>query len=173
MRSPTQSSAFFPPSPRPSTAPNYPTPPASPIALLTPPSPASGVVDPFSDKNGLISSDPFADQHPPLVQPNHSSSGKFSEIETIRRPFVPTLEDEVGVEPGEQVRILQLYDDGWTKVEKVKSLETSKGKEKMTEAETGLIPIDCLREPGVDLPTFIDKKRISGYTSPTNSTFGL
>jgi hypothetical protein len=129
-------------------------------------------LDPFSDKNSLISNDPFADQHPPLVPPNQSS-GKFSEIETICRPFVPTLEDEVGVEPNEQVRILQVFDDGWTKVEKVKSLKSSKGKVKVTEVDTGLIPIDCLRAPGVDLPTFFDKKRISGYTSPTKSTFGI
>lgn len=92
----------------------------------------------------------------------------------IRRPFVPTREDEVGVEPNEQVRILQLFDDGWAKVEKVKSFEASKGKEvEGTEVETGLIPIDCLREPGVDLPTFFVKKQISGYTSPTQSTFGF
>lgn len=77
------------------------------------------------------------------------------------------------MEPNEQVRILQLFDDGWTKVEKVNSLKASKGKVKVAEVETGLIPIDCLRESGVDLPTFFDKKRISGYTSPTKSTFGF
>lgn len=58
----------------------------------------------------------------------------------------------------EQVRILQLFNDGWIKVEKVKSLEVSKGKVKVndSEVEMGMIPIDC-----------------QGYTSPTKSTFGF
>ncbi|THH04996.1 hypothetical protein EW145_g5126, partial [Phellinidium pouzarii] len=63
-------------------------------------------------------------------------------IEFIKRPFAPTLADEMAVQRGDEVRILRSFDDGWARVEK------------MGTGEKGLIPVDCLRENGEPLPAF-------------------
>ena len=89
------------------------------------------------------SPDPFADP----VKP-------FAEVEVIRRPFAPSLDDELMVYPGDHVRILQMFDDGWTFVEKLAGVEGKRH-------ELGLIPLDCLRETGHPLPTFLSQKRVS------------
>ncbi|OBZ71280.1 hypothetical protein A0H81_08681 [Grifola frondosa] len=75
----------------------------------------------------------------------------FAKVETISRPFVPTMDDEMAVVAGEQVRMLRRFDDGWAYAEKVLTLRR------------GLIPIDCLRDVGEDLPAFLAKKRLSSY----------
>ncbi|EIM80450.1 uncharacterized protein STEHIDRAFT_68168 [Stereum hirsutum FP-91666 SS1] len=68
---------------------------------------------------------------------------------TIYRQFVPTLSDELAVEVGELVTVVQAYDDGWAKVRK-------DGQETV-----GLIPLDCFRAKGEDVPAFLASKRIS------------
>lgn len=68
---------------------------------------------------------------------------------TIYRQFVPTLSDELAVEVGEVVAVVQAYDDGWAKVRK-------DGQETV-----GLIPLDCFRAKGEDMPAFLASKRIS------------
>ncbi|OSD07343.1 hypothetical protein PYCCODRAFT_1422105 [Trametes coccinea BRFM310] len=78
-------------------------------------------------------------------------SAHFSPVEMIRRPFVPTMDDEMAVNPGENVRIIKRFDDGWAYAE-----NTSTGMQ-------GLIPIDCLRPIEEDLPAFLAKKRLSSY----------
>ncbi|KAG2138618.1 uncharacterized protein EDB93DRAFT_719118 [Suillus bovinus] len=93
------------------------------------------------------SSDPFAD--PP--QP---------EFETIHRPFTRTLDDEISVASGDQVLVLRVFDDGWALVEKQCGL--------LDHNENGLIPVDCLREAGQTLPTFLSQKRVSGYSADIN-----
>ncbi|KAH9936127.1 uncharacterized protein B0H18DRAFT_313110 [Fomitopsis serialis] len=75
----------------------------------------------------------------------------FARVETIRRPFVPAMEDEMGVVPGECVRMLRRFNDGWAYAEKVGT------------RRKGIIPIDCLRTPGEDLPAFLAAKRLSSY----------
>ena len=74
---------------------------------------------------------------------------------TIQRPFLPAMEDEMAVAPGEAVRILRRFDDGWAVAEKVAG------------GQQGLIPIDCLRAPEEELPAFLAKKRISSYRAST------
>ena len=76
--------------------------------------------DPFSVKN------PFDDSEsvPALV------SGTFPELETIRRPFFPQMQDELEVNTGDFVRIVQIFDDGWALVQK--------------SGEQGLIPLETL-----------------------------
>lgn len=106
-----------------------------------PPSTDSLTTDPNT------SSDPFADPAQP-------------EFETIRRPFAPTLDDEVSVAPGDKVLVLKVFDDGWAFVEKqCKSLDHN---------ERGLIPVDCLREAGQALPAFLAQKRVSSYGADSN-----
>ncbi|KAF9465387.1 hypothetical protein BDZ94DRAFT_1131869, partial [Collybia nuda] len=80
--------------------------------------------------------DPFADPSKP----------EFVGVETICRPFVPTLGDELAVAIGDSVKVLNIFDDGWAMVEKV-----PEGTE-VVKSQSGLIPIDCLRAVDQDLP---------------------
>lgn len=90
------------------------------------PSPRSAsIVDPFMDNN------PFDDPTAPIM-----NSFACWEAQVIRRPFIPTLPDELNVKLGDNVRVIHTFDDGWGMVEKV-----GKGKER------GFIPMDCLRKP--------------------------
>ncbi|KZT11864.1 uncharacterized protein LAESUDRAFT_719806 [Laetiporus sulphureus 93-53] len=88
------------------------------------------------------------------------TASHFARVETIRRPFVPTMDDEMSVLPGETVRILLRYDDGWAYAEKLGS------------GRRGLIPIDCLRMPEEDLSAFLASKRLNSY-SVTDSLKGI
>lgn len=116
--------------------------PSAPAASYPLP-PPSGSLTAVPD----TSSDPFADPAQP-------------EFETISRPFVPTLDDEVSVAPGDQVLVLKVFDDGWAFVEKqCKFLDHN---------ERGLIPVDCLREAGQALPAFLAQKRVSSYGADSN-----
>jgi hypothetical protein len=113
-------------------------------------------VNPFDDNNPFedhINSD--SDITPTIV---YSTAGAFSDIEVVRRPFIPTLPDELAVKPGDNVRVLHSFDDGWALVEMVGT-----GFSTMNQQGRGLIPIDCLREPGQELPAFIASKRVSSY----------
>jgi hypothetical protein len=109
---------------------------------------------------------PFADPLPPIPNSPSTVNPKFLEIETVRRPFVPTLSDELPVATGDRVKILHMFDDGWALVEKNPIIPDPKGKGNAIEhqPEKGLIPIDCFRDPGVDLSEFIATKRVSSYS---------
>ncbi|KAG1725309.1 hypothetical protein EDB19DRAFT_1644095 [Suillus lakei] len=117
-------------------------PPSTPATshLLPPPSTSLTAIPDTS-------SNPFADPATP-------------EFETIRRPFTPTLDDELSVAPGDQVLVLKVFDDGWAFVEKQGGF--------MDHNERGLIPVDCLREAGQPLPAFLAQKRVSSYGADTN-----
>ncbi|KAI0322375.1 hypothetical protein OF83DRAFT_1049392 [Amylostereum chailletii] len=94
---------------------------------------------------------PFAD---PERAPTPSSYGSGSFIagtrETVSRPFTPTMPDELLVIPGEEVVIIQAFDDGWAQVQNGRK-------------EIGLIPFDCFRPRGEELPSFLASKRVSSY----------
>ena len=64
-------------------------------------------------------------------------------VQLIRRPFQPTLSDELSVILGDGVRVLHTFDDGWGLIEKVRT----DGREE----ERGLIPMSCLRSEGEEL----------------------
>lgn len=149
--------------------------PVARAADLSPSLNSAGLQDPFADAQEMLHKDPFADPQltPTLLVPmkgldipvqRPTSSGTMrttstacgSEVslgvlDVIRRPFVPTLEDELLVKRGDQIRVLQCFDDGWAQIEK---LETG---------EAGLIPVDCLREAGEELPDFLAARRVSSY----------
>ena len=82
--------------------------------------------DPFADNN------PFAD--PASLSPSPVLSQNFAG--TVRRPFFPQREDELQVNIGDFVRLLQSFDDGWALAEKVGA---SNGKQ-------GFIPLECFHE---------------------------
>ncbi|KAG6376850.1 hypothetical protein JVT61DRAFT_876 [Boletus reticuloceps] len=88
--------------------------------------------------------DPFADP----VRP------EFSVVEVIRRPFAPTLDDELAVQPGDRVHVFQVFDDGWAFVEGLSSTASERH-------ERGLIPVDCFRQVNQALPSFLAEKRVS------------
>ncbi|KLO14736.1 hypothetical protein SCHPADRAFT_903014 [Schizopora paradoxa] len=124
---------------------SFPKPPGSAGTLGSPPPPMSGVPT-VTLTDASESHDPFADESEcagPILPP---------EFERVRRPFMPTLHDELAVSRGDEVRVIETFDDGWMAVEKVPG------------GESGLIPIDCLREAGEDLPAFLASRRISSHS---------
>jgi hypothetical protein len=81
---------------------------------------------------------------------------EFYDLQTIRRPFTPSLDDELSVSEGDKVRVIKVFDDGWAFVEK------------QDRNQSGLIPVDCLREAGQALPAFLAQKRVSSYVADAN-----
>ncbi|KAG8857579.1 hypothetical protein FRB96_005597 [Tulasnella sp. 330] len=55
---------------------------------------------------------------------------------TVVRTFVPSLPDELSIQTGEQVRIVNRYDDGWAHVERMRS---------GAGVESGVVPLECLQ----------------------------
>jgi hypothetical protein len=78
---------------------------------------------------------------PPVTPPGSNggtiaaATSNFASVETIVRPFNPTLPDELAVVSGDFVRVIKAFDDNWALVEKYESVGNS---------FTGLIPIGCL-----------------------------
>ncbi|RPD77967.1 hypothetical protein L226DRAFT_337927 [Lentinus tigrinus ALCF2SS1-7] len=98
---------------------------------------------------------PFAD-FTEIIRPQSASTENsvpqhFTPVETIQRSFVPSMDDEMAVNPGDEVRVLKRFDDGWAVAEKVGA------------GVQGLIPVDCMRAVEEELPAFLAKKRISSY----------
>ncbi|PCH40259.1 hypothetical protein WOLCODRAFT_67614 [Wolfiporia cocos MD-104 SS10] len=96
-----------------------------------------------------------------------SIGAHFARVETIRRPFAPALPDEMAVAPGERVRMLRRFDDGWAEAVKL-GADPAAGA-----VACGLIPIDCLRMPGEELPAFLAAKRLSSYRGARSPSPGL
>ena len=100
-----------------------------------------------------LTTNPFADPEPCTTSNNDTNrvgsfNDEFMEIERIKRSFDPSLDDELGVVPGDKVRIIEVFSDGWAIVEKNPSCGLVDVKGKGREPEQGLIPIECLRLPG-------------------------
>ncbi|KAH8828790.1 hypothetical protein DL96DRAFT_1595598 [Flagelloscypha sp. PMI_526] len=120
-------------------------PPLTPSAFPLPPSQFRPLATPITPNTPIS---------PATTAVNAPAVTEFKEVETILRPFAPTLADELRVDVGNQVKIQQVFDDGWVAVE-----STANG-----HAEVGLIPVDCLRAKEQDLPAFLAAKRVSSYT---------
>lgn len=134
----------------------------SPESVLTPslhpqtPTPSVVLSPLIAAPNPSPLVDPFADPGTP----------GFADVEVIRRPFKPSLDDELEVCPGDRVRLLQVFDDGWAFIEKLATTEGGRH-------QRGLIPVDCLRETNQALPTFLAQKRVSSYASDQPITAAL
>ncbi|EJC98085.1 uncharacterized protein FOMMEDRAFT_71096, partial [Fomitiporia mediterranea MF3/22] len=165
--SPSERWAF--PKPPPSTTPSTvyyrtPSPPTqsrqSDRGPVSPLPPLSAVTphpenNPFADPDASATHEDATTVH--TDNTNATEGGLIGSVEHIRRPFIPTLSDEVAVHRGDVVRVLQAFDDGWVQVEKISVANAG------TAGERGLIPIDCLREAGEALPSFLASKRVSSY----------
>jgi len=110
--------------------------------------------DPFADNVSVFSQ--TVDTH---VSTDSDNAEHFAPVETIRRPFTPTLADELEVKINDDVRIIRRFDDGWVYAEKVDG------------GKKGLFPLDCLRDKGEDLPTFLAKKRLSSWMEGGSESF--
>ncbi|KAK7462356.1 hypothetical protein VKT23_007957 [Stygiomarasmius scandens] len=105
----------------------------------------------------------LVDASEPTPNPFSDKNAEFDETEVIRRPFVPTLEDEMRVSVGERVRIVQVFTDGWALIER-RAVDDKKGKGTTPDAAVrGLIPVDCFREAGQELPAFLAAKKVGSY----------
>ncbi len=119
--------------------------PSESFKFPKPPSNGEWIQIPDRDSHGtaLSSSTEMFPPSPtnPFSEPESPIIPELSPIETIRRTFVPTLDDELSVAIGDRIRVLEVFDDGWAMVEKIPE-RNGKGKEVVL--EPGLIPIDCL-----------------------------
>lgn len=100
------------------------------------------------------STNPFEDSTTPTIDYPYLDIS----VEVVRRPFKPTLPDELAVKLGERVRVLHTFDDGWGLVEKV-------GRDGREE-ESGVIPMDCLRKAGEELEELGTGTRSSSCEGP-------
>ncbi|KAJ7214099.1 hypothetical protein GGX14DRAFT_360298 [Mycena pura] len=94
---------------------------------------------------------PFADAFavPVAAAAASRASAEFDAVETIRRAFAQTLQDEMSVRAGDRVRVLGVYDDGWAMVERGGA-----------GVGVGLIPIDCMRKTDESVRAFLAAKRV-------------
>ncbi|KAJ7069160.1 hypothetical protein C8F01DRAFT_977113 [Mycena amicta] len=155
--SPSESFAFPAPPPRESQL-------VSPMIPLTP----SPMVPQITES--LLPSPPVENPFADAFAAAPASSSPFAAVETIFRAFEQTLQDELSVQSGDQVKVLAVYDDGWAMVERVDV--SGKGKGKEGAKVVGLIPIDCMRRADESVTSFLAAKRVSsvdvdatGYTA--------
>lgn len=97
--------------------------------------------NPFSDpvpapestaSHTTATTDPFSDS---TVSTVHGTVEETIPIPVLR-PFTSTLHDEVTLVPGDNVKVLQIFDDGWALVDKLAA---------GVAIQRGLCPLACLR----------------------------
>jgi len=151
-----------------SQVPQVPLPPSPPhqAATLppTPPTPPIKKKNPFS-REGLPPAKPAPMGLPPLPLPSPARSASFAvhqsasfspteqhEEEVHKMPrlmnvistFAPTLDDELSVQIGETVHVLDEYQDGWALVQRIGH-----------DAPRGVVPRSCLAERERLIPTYL------------------
>ncbi|THG98506.1 hypothetical protein EW026_g3703 [Hermanssonia centrifuga] len=109
--------------------------------------------DPFSDFAVAESVDAHTVET--FITVDTDAASHFSPVEIVCRPFIPSRDDEVAMNPGDEIRVLKRFDDGWAYAENCVT------------RKHGLFPIDCLRMANQDLPAFLAAKRISHYAAVT------
>ena len=108
------------------------------------------------ESKGFLNLDPFADpvsQQPPAG---------FSLVEMVTTAFQPKAADELAVEVGDVVTVLNVFDDGWGKVKVLRRNGITEG----VEALEGLVPMDCLSPRGNEGPLFVDTSSL--YSQQVN-----
>ena len=78
----------------------------------------------------------------------------------VARTFVPSLPDELSIQTGEQVRVINRFDDGWAHVERTRS---------GAGAENGVVPVECLET----LPLFTLESATASIASGGTNGAGL
>jgi hypothetical protein len=103
---------------------------------------------------------PFADPDTVSVsdEPTPAFHPELSEAETVRRLFLPTVDDDFEVRPGDQVNVIRPFDDGWAFVERVsRDGDTSQG----------MIATSRLSDPEGDLPLTAAARLVGSTHSPS------
>lgn len=72
----------------------------------------------------------------PSEDSGNDQDSKFSRLMTVVTSFTPSLADELSVEIGESVRMLNEYGDGWCLVQRVGN----------NNAPKGVVPRSCLND---------------------------
>ena len=155
------------------TMPNYsmPAPPkplhAAAFAPPRMPSPPPVIVT-SSDNPQLITATPFGAvkaAHASMASSNSSASAMNAQVVmghlvVVARTFVPSLPDELSIQTGEQVRVINRFDDGWAHVERTRS---------GAGAENGVVPVECLET----LPLFTLESATASIASGGTNGAGL
>jgi len=89
---------------------------------------------------------PFSDDKKPVLDRGITEDTTYSQpsfnaqpvlekgiLATVRRPFAPSLPDEMYITPGQLVTIEEMFDDGWNLV-------------KAADGGRGLVPLACFEE---------------------------
>ncbi|KAJ2928213.1 hypothetical protein H1R20_g8879, partial [Candolleomyces eurysporus] len=123
---------------------NYHTPDTSPSPPEHQNLPAINA-DPFADGvAGLAHStsshttDPFSDS---TISTSHETSGEGAVFAEVLRPFTRSMPDELTVRAGDQVKVVQIFDDGWAVVD----MPVPPSSSSEARYERGLVPLGCLR----------------------------
>ncbi|KAF7295639.1 C3H1-type domain-containing protein [Mycena indigotica] len=123
--------------------PTPPTPPAkktklspiSPTAMLEPALPPLPVVSPTRSES-------FAAHQSMAFAQMAVSDADTSKLMNVVNPFTPTMDDELPIQVGETVRVLEEFQDGWALVQRLGRMDAPKG----------VVPVTCLRERPVFSP---------------------
>ncbi|KAJ7080412.1 hypothetical protein B0H15DRAFT_890880 [Mycena belliarum] len=155
----------------PSFASDVPLPPSPPHQSTlppTPPTPPAKKKNPFS--RDLPPAKPAPMELPPqmpLPSPARTASfaahqsATFAHMEgddeqavprlmTVTNSFTPTLDDELAIQIGETIRILEEYQDGWALVQRIGRIDAPKG----------VVPRTCITERDMVIPTFSSGRRL-------------
>nr|GAT49024.1 predicted protein [Mycena chlorophos] len=104
---------------------------------------------------------PFSDTFASSTDTSTLKTQTQTQTSTLYRPFDATRPDELSPRAGNQVRVVEVYDDGWAMVEKLPPAVAGVGFDK--NQEQGLIPVDCLRaDEGVQVYLEGSGNRVSG-----------
>ncbi|KAJ7137910.1 hypothetical protein C8R44DRAFT_728101 [Mycena epipterygia] len=153
-----------------SQVPLPPSPPSQSTLPPTPPTPpAKKKINPFSREIPPAKPVPM-DLPPQMPLPSPARSASFANhqsasladmervdeeqamprLMTVVNPFSPTLDDELPIQVGETVRILEEYQDGWALVQRIGRIDAPKG----------VVPRTCITDRERIIPTYTPGRRL-------------
>ncbi|KAJ7073896.1 hypothetical protein C8F01DRAFT_1075576 [Mycena amicta] len=149
----------------------FPLPPSPPHQSSLPPTPptppATKKLNPISRQLPLLKPAPSELPPLPLLSPRSASFGAhqsmaFAQIGlsdenadqprlmNVVNPFTPTMDDELPIQLGETVRLLEEFQDGWALVQRLGRVDAPKG----------VVPLTCLSERSPVIPAFSPNRRV-------------
>ncbi|KAF7337864.1 hypothetical protein MVEN_02009400 [Mycena venus] len=156
-----------------SFASQIPLPPSPPHHSTIPPTPptppAKKKLNPFSRE--IPPAKPVPSELPPpmpLPSPARSASfaqhqsAHFAEMETVDEEnpiprlmtvinsFIPSLEDELPIQIGDTLRLIEEYQDGWALVQRIGRIDAPKG----------VVPRSCMTDRERVMPSFTPNRRL-------------
>ncbi|KAF8517571.1 hypothetical protein BU17DRAFT_91739 [Hysterangium stoloniferum] len=127
------------------------TPAGNPISVFQPPSPPPA--------SYLSTPPPVSAFTPPSIQqpinktlPSIPPAGPTVEVAVVARTFIPTLPDELHISNGEQIHVLNAFDDGWALCTNIRG-------------DKGVVPVECLQRFGAPAEMQLQPQSELGYGS--------